>query len=371
MENKIENKSDNQRDIRFDILKSIGLICIIYAHIGSENNIFFHIRRFDVPLMVIVSGALYYYSASKKQISFRSYLEKRLPRLIAPVWLFLTFFFVSAYGIFTLLSQPYPFAQEKIFETFILSVGIGYVWIIRVFILVAIFSSLLMNIYIYCRTEFIFLAGLSLTYILYEILLKLVSRVNLHSQFIAGFINDYLFYLLPYGCLFGLGMTLPKLKKRIILVTIGIFLGIFLGLAVYYYYQKGHFVSTSEFKYPARLYYISYGIIMSLLGFLLVDKLVVKYKLLTTNNCFFKTIVFISSSSLWIYLWHIFFVYYWQNLLSKNLPEFMNRFNIDFLLVVLGAITVTYLQKKFISSLVIKNRFGQNNLDLLVLLFLK
>ncbi|BAY20699.1 hypothetical protein NIES2100_04420 [Calothrix sp. NIES-2100] len=371
MENKIEKKPDNQRDIRFDILKSIGLICIIYAHIGSEDNIFFHIRRFDVPLMVIVSGTLYYCSASKKQISFWSYLQKRLPRLLAPVWLFLTFFFVSAYGIFTLLSKPYPFSQEKIFETFILSLGIGYVWIIRVFILVAIFSSLLINLYRYCKTEFRFLTLLSLIYIFYEILLKVISRVNVHSQFIAGFINDYLFYLLPYGCLFGLGITLPKLKKRTILFIIGIFLVIFLGFAGYYYHHQGHFVSTSEFKYPARIYYISYGIFMSLLGFLLVDKASIKYNLSAKNNWLIKVIIFISSSSLWIYLWHIFFVYYWQNLFAEHLPKFINRLNIDFLIVALGAITITYLQKKFISSLIMNNRFGKNHYDVLSMLFLK
>jgi peptidoglycan/LPS O-acetylase OafA/YrhL len=358
MENSIEKKSDRQRDIRFDILKSIGLICIIYAHIGSEDNIFFHIRRFDVPLMVIISGALYYYSASKKQISFWSYLQKRLPRLIAPVWLFLSFFFISAYGVFNLLSQPYPFSQAKIFETFILSVGIGYVWIIRVFILVAIFSSLLISIYRYCKTEFRFLSFLSVIYIFYELLFKVVPRFNLHNQFIAGLINDYLFYLLPYGCLFGLGMTLPKLKKSTILMIIGIFMAIFLGWAGYYYHIRGHFISTHEFKYPARIYYISYGIFMSLL---------VSIK----NNSLIKVIIFISSSSLWIYLWHIFFVYYWQTFLAEHLPKFINLFNIGFLVVTLGAIFVTYLQKKLISRLVMKNSFGKNNSDLLSMLFLK
>ncbi|MEH1966657.1 MAG: acyltransferase family protein [Nostoc sp.] len=90
--NRIEKTLDKQRDIRFDILKTIGLVCIIIAHVKPENNILFDIRLFDVPLMVITSGTLYYYSANNKKISFLNYLQKRLPRLIVPVWLFLTFF---------------------------------------------------------------------------------------------------------------------------------------------------------------------------------------------------------------------------------------------------------------------------------------
>ncbi|AFZ25608.1 acyltransferase family protein [Cylindrospermum stagnale PCC 7417] len=371
MTNKVEKISDAQRDIRFDILKTIGLLCIIFAHVGPENNILFHIRRFDVPLMVIVSGTLYYYSSAQKQISFWSYLQKRLPRLIAPVWLFLAFFFISAYGIFALLSQPYPFSQQKIFDTFLLLNGIGYVWIIRVFTLVALFASLLLSLYRFSKSESRFLALLSLIYLGYELLFNLTQRFNLPSRILSSLVKDYLFYLMPYGCLFGLGMTLSKLRGRKILFIFGIFLTIFLLLAGYFYYRQGHFVSTQVFKYPPRIYFISYGVFMSLLSFFVVDKFSLKYNLSAKNNALITGITFISASSLWIYLWHIFFVYYWQTLVMEHLPKFRGSFVIDFLVVTLGAISVTYLQKKVISGVVKKTRFGQNNSYLLSILFLK
>lgn len=110
---------------------------------------------------------------------------------------------------------------------------------------------------------------------------------------------------------------------------------------------------------------------MSLFSYLLVDKLVIKYNWSANNNLVTNAITFISSSSLWIYLWHIFFVYYWQNLLVKNLPEFASHFSIAFLVVTLGAMTITYLQKRWISRLIDKTKFGQHHSYLLAVLFLK
>jgi len=370
MINRIEKTLDKQRDIRFDILKTIAMLCIIFAHVGPENNILFDIRRFDVPLMVIASGTLYYYSANNKKISFWNYLQKRLPRLIAPVWLFLTFFFISADLIFFLLAKPYPFSSSQIIETFLLLKGIGYVWIIRVFILVAIFANPLLKLYKLCKSENKFLALLFLIYLGYEILFIEIKHFNLHSKIITQFVDDYLFYLIPYGCLYGLGIVLLQLRLKKVLFISGIFLSIFLLLAGLYYRNLGHFVSTADFKYPPRMYFVSYGIFMSLFAFYAVDRICYKYNLSNNNHILLRGIIFVSSSSLWIYLWHIFFVYYWQTLVVY-LPKFASHFMIAFSVVTLGAIAVTYLQKKIISGIISKTRYGQNHSNLLSMLLLK
>ncbi|MCC5650219.1 acyltransferase [Nostoc sp. XA013] len=373
LSNILEKKSKNQRDIRFDILKTIGLFCIIFAHIGPENSVFFHLRRFDVPLMVVVSGALYAYSSGNKQISFWSYVKKRLPRLIAPVWLFLIFYFIATYIIFSFLSKPYPFSSQKILETFLLLKGIGYVWIIRVFTLMALFANFSLYIYRLCKSEVKFLTLLSLTYLGYEFLLILTQRFSFWKRiiFLDAIINDYLFYLLPYGCLFGLGMIIPKLRSKSILLIAGLFLSLFLLQAVYFYHTLGHFISNENFKYPAKSYYVSYGVFMSMLVYFIVDKLSVKHNLLERDNLLIRLIVFISSSSLWIYLWHIFFVYYWQNLIAEYLPELTSNFTVSFLVVAFGAIAITYLQKQAVFQVIAKTKVGQKNSDSLSILFLK
>lgn len=42
-----------------DVLKFIGLFCIILAH-GFPPNIIFQIRNFDVVLMIMISTYLYF-----------------------------------------------------------------------------------------------------------------------------------------------------------------------------------------------------------------------------------------------------------------------------------------------------------------------
>ncbi|MDY7013155.1 MAG: hypothetical protein SVX43_06045 [Cyanobacteriota bacterium] len=61
-----EDMPKAKRDIRLDVLKTIGIILIILAH--TNPPIWIHqIRNFDVPLMVLLSGTLFYSSSSKSQ----------------------------------------------------------------------------------------------------------------------------------------------------------------------------------------------------------------------------------------------------------------------------------------------------------------
>ena len=166
-------------------------------------------------------------------------------------------------------------------------------------------------------------------------------------------------------------MVIPKLKNKSILLISGLFLGLFLLQGLYFYHKLGHFISNENFKYPPQSYYVSYGIFMSMLVYFLVDKFSVKYNLLERDNFLIRLVVFIGSSSLWIYLWHIVFVYYWQNVIAQYFQELTKNHTISFLVVTVGSITVTYLQKKVISQVIIRTGIGQKNSDLLSTLFLK
>lgn len=83
------------RKKNIDILKSIGLICIILAHVNPPK-IIFQARNFDVVLMIIISSYLFFCSSSKID-SFSAYIQyvwKRIKRLLFPTWIFLTLFFL-------------------------------------------------------------------------------------------------------------------------------------------------------------------------------------------------------------------------------------------------------------------------------------
>ena len=79
------------RDKKIDLLRFIGLMMIILAHTVPPKFLA-QVRNFDVPLMVFVSAVTF--SKFQKKETYFSYLYKRLKRLVLPVWVFLTFYFI-------------------------------------------------------------------------------------------------------------------------------------------------------------------------------------------------------------------------------------------------------------------------------------
>ena len=82
-----------KRDIKFDLMRIIGLAAIILAHTSPPWPIS-QLRNFDVPLMVIVSGAVFGLSSNNK-INYFHYLIGRTARLLLPTYIFLIIFFVG------------------------------------------------------------------------------------------------------------------------------------------------------------------------------------------------------------------------------------------------------------------------------------
>lgn len=76
-----------------DLLKTIGILGIIAAHVGSPQWIMM-IRNFDVPLLVVMSGIL---SKGKSKSGWASYVFKRVKRLLIPTYVFLTFYFIATH----------------------------------------------------------------------------------------------------------------------------------------------------------------------------------------------------------------------------------------------------------------------------------
>ena len=85
---------EEKRNITIDILKTIGIFCIILAHV-CKSKFILQSRNFDVPLMVICSAFLY-----KSQYGFDiKRVFKRIIRLVIPVWIFFVCFFLYKYII--------------------------------------------------------------------------------------------------------------------------------------------------------------------------------------------------------------------------------------------------------------------------------
>ena len=373
-----------KREIELDVLKFLGIMLIILAHVCPQESFIFNLRNFDVPMMVIVSGYLFSQRyAGNQDYSFLSYLRKRFLRLITPVWCFFIFFFIAVGAIEKFQGNKYPFSIREVINAFLLLDGAG--WIIRVFFLVAILSIFLIKLRKFAVKDTYFLILLSCIYLGYEVVLKFCNDLQLpvfnlaiidffvRKIWFLGyhiFTQKILFYTIPYGCIFGLGMLLPSMKKKLIFLF-SVFFGVcFLLLALYYSQNSGYFVATQNFKYPPQFYYLSYGILMSMLMYLLVNFLSNKLnQLFQIRNLLVNFIVFVSESSLWIYLWHTFFWKY-ENFAALILPK-SDSWIVIYVYIVLVSIATTYLQKKLINSLIYSTRFGQKYSQMLSLIFLK
>lgn len=320
-----------EREKKIDILKSIGVVLIILAHICS-SKVIMQLRNFDVPLMVLVSGYLSV-NSFKKSNSLFQYYKKRLIRLIVPTYIFLIIFFV----IVKLLNfnAQYPFDMKMIIRTFLLLDGIGYVWIIRVYVLCAFAAPILIYIMNKVSKRTIIISAIVI-YSAYEFVnYFFAENLNVIFKYVIN-------YLISYSLILYIGMETKKLSNKKITALALMFLAIFVVLLIVNYKIYGKFIATQTMKYPPRLYYVSYALTISMFLFSILDNEMI------VNKIYNSTILFISKNSLWIYLWHILYIY----ILSKTLIQ---SWIIKFIIVLICTITTVKLQQIVVNFLEDRN----------------
>lgn len=321
------------RNITIDILKVIGILLVILAHVEIPKVIF-QLRNFEVPLLMIASGILAVHSYGKCKNSIE-YFMKRIKRLILPTWIFLILFFIIDF----LCEQKYIHNKNSIIDSFLLTGGIGYVWIIRIYILNALSIPILIKLKTVLHKKLYYCIILVL-YVIYELIFLKFGNAN-------NFLKYFIYYIVPYGFVCtSLGIELKEIKKRNIFIIGIILMLIFVGLSVSLYIERGQFIITNEYKYPPRLYYLSYAIGVSLLIYYLIDKVNI---LNIKERCNIEIIKFISSHTMWIYLWHIMYIYF-LGMTDNNI-----NWIYKYIIVVAGAIITTYIQSKVANKVFRKN----------------
>ena len=324
--------------MRFDILRVIGLLAIILAHTNVPGWLF-QLRNFDVPLMMLVSGAVYGLSSATSK-PYLSYIWGRIIRLLLPTWVFLSLFF-----IFSWISGK-QFTPNTILQSFALLDGIGYVWIIRVFILVACITPLFVYFYQSISLKRWYLLVLVGIFFLYTLLryVYLVTYVLHTTQLTKIIFENVVFYLLAYGTVAGLGVYVLSASKKAILLHFGFFSILFISLV--FLYSNHGFIPTQMDKYPPGIYYLSYALGVSLLLYFFSYTKVFRF----LENGFVR---FVAESSLWIYLWQIFFLYQWGTR-KTYLPATFQNFLVEYCIIVVLSVAVTYFQKKIVGFMVSK-----------------
>ncbi|MFC3024393.1 acyltransferase, partial [Vibrio zhugei] len=285
------------RDIRIDTLRFIGLSMIIFAHVNPPG-ILFQLRNFDVPLMVLVAGMSFGISYKIRE-SYTSYCIKRFKRLVAPVWLFLTVYFIATF----LYNPSHPdLSASKLLTSYGLVSGIGYVWIIRVFVMVALVSPFIYQIHKKVKSDAAYFSYIGLLFIVFEIIRYIT--IPYADQIVFKLIFLVSHYIIPYSLIFALGLRMLNLQSKNLQVLALVNLTIFTFIAIALYVINGEIIPTQQYKYPPSYYYFSYAIFVASVLCLLASKI----NTLVTHFKLNYLVYFIAKNSIWVYLWHIPFV---------------------------------------------------------------
>ncbi|MGD6776346.1 acyltransferase family protein [Sutcliffiella horikoshii] len=328
---------EKKRDTRIDILRFLAIIGIIVAHTHPPDWLF-ELRNFDVTLIVMMMGASFFISnQSKDKVEYVAYATKRFKRLIVPTWVFLTIFFTLFLVLSFVQNDSYYFDLNKVVNSYATLGGIGYVWIMRVFFIIALASPILLSISNKTQKTFAYFAWIIGAYVIYSMCI-LINNF-LPNGLISSLYEEVFLYGFGYVLVAAIGIRLLVMKNKELLylgVTSLLIYGI---LAI-----STDFASTQDFKYTPTMYYLSYGIFIGVCLYLLVSIPVVNKWL---SNKFF---MFISINSLWLYLWHIIPVYILK--VYDKVSIFKSTFLLEFCFVFGIGLLLTLIHNKL--SIIIK-----------------
>ena len=314
------------RDKYIDFLRFVGLAMIVLAHVKAPFSIH-QIRCFDVPLMLFVSGLAY----GNKNIcaSWKEYYLPRLKRLLIPIYIFVFFDLVAL----ALMNKTLTF--DSIIQSILLctSGAVGYVWIIKVFVLVMFATPILIKIN-NRLSNFSFIIFILSLFFIQEGLVSITQYFkNPQVNTIYTETVPYLFgYSIPF--LFGLRLRQSDRKSEYLFLST-ISLTSILFVILYINRWGTPIAITPTFKYPPHSYFLIYG--------LLASAILWKSRVFLSNLTKIRLFTFIGENTIWIYIWHIVFVSI-ANLYIEN-------WIIKYILVFALATLVYYLQYTFIHRL--------------------
>jgi len=325
-------------------MRFIGVLIIMIAH--AQPPLWLNqLRNFGTPLLIMGSALTYGYIYQDKLVNTVPFLIKRMKRLIIPAWTFLTFFFIAFIATSLFWATSYPFTLGTIIKSYSFYSGIGFVWILKVYIFLALITPLGLK---FSKSEFSnakYFSLLIVVYIVYELLLYLFYASIPGSA--RKFISTVFLVLIPYAVVYLYGLRAHLLSNLTLLLLSAASLLTFSVLAYLKFGENGVFMETQRFKYPPRFYYLTY----SFFGINLVYYLISR-KLKMQKGWFRDLVIWLSTNSFWIYLWHIMGIYIWRDLFNE--PDY--NADLAFLPFLFKAVTLlsfgvlmTYLQSNLVN----------------------
>lgn len=291
---------------RYDILRFFGLMLIILAHCEPPAWLS-QLRNFDVPLLIVVSAMTYGRLYRDRLPNPLEFLKKRLIRLIVPAWLFLSLFFLIVAGYGAATATPFPYSSMQIITSYAFYSGIGYVWILKVFVIIALLTPPMLYLRTLIRNDTLYFSVLIAAYAAYELVVFLAGALITHEKLLEVVENTILIAV-PYALLYAYGLKIEGMSRR---ALFGVSIGAFTLCALYAFYiftVSGTVQETQIHKYPPQIYYLSFSLGALTLAYMASG--VKGIEALGMN----RFVAWASQNSLWIYLWHILTLFIWDKI---------------------------------------------------------
>ena len=335
-----------KRDNSIDVLRFFAITGIILVHLEPSFWLW-QIRAFDVPLMVFLSGVSYRLSGGCMG-GYLVYVNKRFQRLVLPTWIFLAFFELICYLTLFMIGKYEGVDWNTILSHFTFQTT-WFVWIIRVFFVVALVAPL-MEYIINKSNWWIICCSILLAYLILEITYNISS-------------NEYYQYFMitwPYIIVFVIGYYAYTYSSVLSFSCSILFFTCWFTYSLIISRTIGYFPLSEIQKYTPRFLYLSYALGCTFLIWSIRHRIYTMFQKLKID----KMIIFIGSHTLWIYLWHILFWYVDYLVLNPRDLPFVSRFFFLYLM----SIIVVWGQDRLVDLII--SKFGERNNSMLKRIFI-
>lgn len=315
------------RDGYIDFLRGCGLLLLIVAHTHAPEWLN-SVRTFDVPLMVFLSSICY----KPMKNGYLDYVIKRVKRIYIPVVVFLSIFFLLQYLSYLIVGKPH-IDEIKVIGSYLMlnDYSIGYVWIMRVFLMMALIIPLVdicikkLSFWLICVTVILLIL---IQFYLVEVISCLSNRI------LRIFLDQTLLYVIGYLPIAIVGLKAKELRisQNIAIIVIS---AVLFGIS---FYINGSFDPQTT-KYPPQGQYILYGLMCSSILWSLKNSI----SHFVENVRAFK---YLSEHSMWLYLWHIIPIY-----LIYPISQIQNMWFGRFCIVLVVTLILNYIYSNLIKHL--------------------
>lgn len=285
-----------KRDLGVDNFRFVSLLVNFFFHVepfSVSHPYVFYLLSCNIGLVVV--GSALGSRMSENKFSYFPFLWKKVKVLIFPPYIF--FFLLWC---FTFVVPVLAFDKRFFFKHLVLD---GYLWMIKGYVLLHAVSPFVKKLHQRTKSHLRWYLGVFLVSACVECFNWCVRHTLSDATFIGRAYQYQCGIFLQFPVVYAFFLRVPDLSYtqywRLFLSLMLVILVSSWGL-----FFTGRSPHPGHYKYPFTLFYFSYGISAAMVSY----RLIPLYKFIFSSLRMMNIVHFVSSHSLWAYLYHIVFI---------------------------------------------------------------